>query len=281
MKKEISNYLDWKASYAPRASIIYEGILNAFITHTGKEVPELHITDVVKYQQRLKSRGRDIYFPTVVIKNFFKWMVANKMQVIDPWLIKPPKKLNRRRTSVTDEEFRRMIATLGDTYYGVRDKLIVHLLWHTGMRVSEVCGLKLGDLVFEQRKAIIKNKKNANHRMVIWAEETQRLLIRYLGVKITENSSEYLFMGKRKPLNTRQIQRICKRIGKKAKIKRNVTPHQFRHGWAHYRMERGAPITFIQKGLGHTNPASTLIYEQYSDRGFEKKARRYFNTPIV
>lgn len=277
MKKEIEDYLNWKASYAQRAAVVYGHALRDFSTALkNKDVRKVSISDIVRYQQNLKTNGRDIYYPTVVIKNFFRWMLVNRYKVIDPWLIKPPKKQNRRRSNVTEEEFRKMDVLFGETYFQTRNRLILHLLWHTGMRVSEVVALKIGDLVFQQRKAIIKNKKNSYHRTILWPEETHKLFVRYMGIKLSENSSEFVFPFKNRALNQRQIQRLCKWAGKKAKIHRSVTPHQFRHGWAHYRMDRGAPVTFVQKGLGHTNPISTLVYEQYADRGFEKKARRYF-----
>ena len=77
-------------------------------------------------------------------------------------------------------------------------------------------------------------------------------------------------------ITTRTVQRIIKSLALEAKIKKKISPHSFRHGWACHRRDMGAPLSFIQKGLGHQNPASTFVYEQYADPEFEKHAKSYF-----
>jgi len=78
-------------------------------------------------------------------------------------------------------------------------------------------------------------------------------------------------------LSTRSVERIIKYYSNKAGIIEKVTPHSFRHGWACMRRDQNAPLSFIQRGLGHLNPVSTFIYEQYSDLDFERSAKAYFS----
>ncbi len=61
----------------------------------------------------------------------------------------------------------------------------------------------------------------------------------------------------------------------RAGIKEKITPHSFRHGWAHFRRDQNASLAFIQRGLGHVNPISTFVYEQYNDMEFENNANNY------
>jgi integrase len=63
----------------------------------------------------------------------------------------------------------------------------------------------------------------------------------------------------------------------KASLNEKITPHSFRHGWAHKRRDQNAPLAFIQRGLGHANPVSTFIYEQYQDSEFEINANKYLD----
>ena len=72
-------------------------------------------------------------------------------------------------------------------------------------------------------------------------------------------------------------ERIIKHYVNKAGVIEKITPHSFRHGWAHLRRDQNAPLSFIQRGLGHLNPVSTFIYEQYSDIDFERSAKTYFS----
>ena len=76
-------------------------------------------------------------------------------------------------------------------------------------------------------------------------------------------------------LTTRTVQRVIKLSVQKAGLKERITPHSFRHGWAHKRRDQNAPLAFIQKGLGHISPISTFIYEQYNDMDFLQNANKY------
>jgi integrase len=76
-------------------------------------------------------------------------------------------------------------------------------------------------------------------------------------------------------LTRRSVERMILKYAKRAGIKEKVTPHSFRHGWAHKRRDQNAPLAFIQRGLGHVNPISTFIYEQYNDKEFVKHATAY------
>lgn len=98
------------------------------------------------------------------------------------------------------------------------------------------------------------------------------------------NKASALFVGQQNNnsswnmrLSTRSVERIIKYYSNKAGIIEKVTPHSFRHGWACMRRDQNAPLSFIQRGLGHLNPVSTFIYEQYSDLDFERSAKAYFS----
>ena len=76
-------------------------------------------------------------------------------------------------------------------------------------------------------------------------------------------------------ITTRTVERLLKAYTQKIKILEKITPHSFRHGWAHKRRDQNAPLAFIQKGLGHLSPISTFVYEQYKDIEFENYASKY------
>ena len=78
-------------------------------------------------------------------------------------------------------------------------------------------------------------------------------------------------------LTSRSVERMIKKYVSLAGIREKLSPHSFRHGWAHCRRDQNAPLAFIQKGLGHVSPISTFIYEQYNDKEFEAHASSYLN----
>ncbi len=121
-------------------------------------------------------------------------------------------------------------------------------------------------------------------RIIVWSEETHRLLMKYMPIRLELrkcNHASALFVGYLKGrgwsprLTSRSVERIIKYNVDRAGIKEKITPHSFRHGWAHVRRDRNAPLAFIQKGLGHSNPISTFVYEQYNDKEFEMNANSY------
>ena len=79
-------------------------------------------------------------------------------------------------------------------------------------------------------------------------------------------------------INVRTVQRTIKHYSTNAGLLEKITPHSFRHGWAHKRREQNAPLAFIQRGLGHVSPVTTFIYQQYNDKEFEANAQGYLQT---
>jgi integrase len=118
----------------------------------------------------------------------------------------------------------------------------------------------------------------------MWSKETQEVLLKYLAIRLelkNLNNADALFVGFHKGrgwsmrITKRSVERITKKYITKAGIKEHISPHGFRHGWAHKRRDMNAPLAFIQKGLGHSSPVSTFIYEQYNDKEFETNANSY------
>lgn len=131
---------------------------------------------------------------------------------------------------------------------------------------------------------IIQTKKTGKKRIIVWSAETHKLLMEYMTQRMSlrnVSNQRALFMGCTKGkdwsmrMTKRSVERIVRYYSAKAGIKEKITPHSFRHGWAHYRRDRNAPLAFIQKGLGHANPISTFVYEQYCDSDFEKNANSF------
>jgi len=144
--------------------------------------------------------------------------------------------------------------------------------------------LDISQIDENKTSAIIFTKKTGKQRAIVWSEETHKLLMKYLPMR-TElekiNRASALFVGKHRNsgwsmrLTRRTVERLVKHYAHQAGIKEKITPHSFRHGWAHKRRDNNAPLAFIQKGLGHSSPISTFIYEQYDDREFMKNARQH------
>lgn len=284
----IKEYLDWKGTYAPRACVNYRIWLYRFIEVCGeKALPEYNITDFVKYRRWLETRfgSYTVSFATIVIKNFLQYCKTQNLVCLSPTLIKLPRINAKSHRAITEEEFEKTISVIASNEFRpLRDLLLVRMLWDTGMRVSELRDLDVSQIDESKRSTIIQTKKNGKLRIIVWSEATHKLLMKYMPIRLELhrfNNASALFIGWDKGkgwssrLTSRSVQRIIKYYVDRAGIKEKITPHSFRHGWAHKRRDQNAPLAFIQRGLGHNNPISTFVYEQYNDTEFERNANAY------
>lgn len=288
MEKIINEYLNWKGVHAPRASITYKIWLHRWVEICGdKPVKNYTTNDIVKFKQFLDGRFSPYYiqYGFTAIKNFFKYCKDNDIKCMSPSNIRIKKVFANSHRAITEDEVNRMIQIIpSNDFRSLRNLIIIRMLWETGVRVSELCSLDVSQIEEKKMKAVIMTKKTNARRIILWSKETHRLLMKYLPIRLElENihRASALFIGFNNTkgwslrLTSRSIERIVGEYALKARIKGKTTPHSFRHGWAHKRRDENAPLAFIQRGLGHSNPVSTFIYQQYNDVEFEKNARSF------
>jgi len=289
MKDKIKKYLDWKGTYAPRASVNYKIWLDRFVKICGlKPIEKYEIGDYIKYKNWIETHYSSycMQYSTVVIKNFFKFYRDQNFNCLSPTFIKIPVVRAKSHRAITENEFHRIIELIPkNDFRSLRDLLVIRLLWDTGVRVSELCEFNTSQINENGRSCVIYTKKSGKPRIIVWSEQTHEYLMKYLAIrlemnKVTHSSALFLGLGLdgkwSQRLTSRSVQRIIKLKVAKAGINEKITPHSFRHGWAHMRRDQNAPLAFIQRGLGHVSPISTFIYEQYNDNEFVKNATMYF-----
>ena len=147
--------------------------------------------------------------------------------------------------------------------YGLRDALILEMLYSTGVRVSELANIRLNDIDFNDRKILILGKGN-KERYVYYGSKCERLLNDYL--KIDHRNSPYLLIGKKSNrLNEREIRSIVTSAAKKAGINIHVSPHTLRHTYATHMLNDGADLKSVGDLLGHESLSTTQIYTHVSN----------------
>jgi len=255
----------------------------------NKHIEDYSISDIVCYQKWLKTRFSpySVQYATVIIKNFFKFYKDQNYKCLPPSLIKRIKGSAKSHRAIKEEEVEKIVSLIPENEFPLlRDLLIIRMLWDTGVRVSELCDIDVMQIDSNKKSTVIATKKTSSKRIIVWSDETHRILVKYLGIRsqlhsLSHYHSTSLFVGWTyqkgwsNRLSTRSVERIIKQYAHKAGIVERVTPHSFRHGWAHLRRDQNAPLSFIQRGLGHLNPVSTFVYEQYSDSEFESRASAF------
>ena len=220
-----------------------------------------------KYLQHLKRDNEVsqnyLYLVTVVVKKFFEFA---EIDVKDE--IKAPKRTKSLPKSLNEQEVYNLIHAMDDKYdpeknnpqniSRLRNKLILTLLYSTGLRVSELIKLEIKSIDYDERTIRVRGKGEKD-RIVIFDDETLELIDEYLEKRGVDN--KYLFVNQRNnKLTSRYVQYMIKEYAKAANIERRVTPHILRHSFATHLLKNGVDIRAIQQLLGHSNLSTTQIY---------------------
>ncbi|MEM4703208.1 MAG: tyrosine-type recombinase/integrase [Candidatus Pacearchaeota archaeon] len=172
-----------------------------------------------------------------------------------------PKKEKKLPEVLTKEEVKKLIE-FAETK---KSRLIIQLLYATGMRVSELVNLKCSDINLQEKIGWVRRGKGKKDRAFFLPEKLIPELENYL----KEPGRQYI-LSKDKPLTTRNIQKIIKKAAQKAQINKKVTPHTLRHSYATHLLESGTDIRLIQTLLGHENLTTTQIYTHVSTEELKK-----------
>jgi site-specific recombinase XerD len=176
--------------------------------------------------------------------------------------IKRPKKPKALPEVLSREEIKKLFASAKTK----KSRLIIKMLYYTGMRVSELVNVKQADILLDKQEVVVRGKGKKERKIIL-----PEGLVNELRDWIAQHKGIYLF-GDEKPLTARNIQKILKNAAKAAGISKKVTPHKLRHSFATHLLESGLDIRIIQMLLGHENLSTTQIYTHITDEIY-KKAR--------
>ena len=257
------------SNYSENTIKTYESIINNFHEYLKKQEKlydgRQFLRAFKKYIQHLK-RDKDvtqnyIYLVTVVVKKFLEF---NQIFFLDE--VGAPKRTKSLPKSLNEVEVESLLNAVSwnedestsKISRKMRDKLILTLLYSTGLRVSELVNLIIKDIDFDERTMLIRGKGDKD-RVVLFDKNAKALIIKYLNLR--EQDNKYLFVNKQgNPLTPRYIQLMIKKYGEEAGIKKKVTPHVLRHSYATHLLKNGVDIRVIQQLLGHASLSTTQIY---------------------
>ena len=173
-----------------------------------------------------------------------------------------PKRERKLPEVLSVEEIKSLIDSAGFK----KSKLLIQLLYSSGLRVSELVNLTPKDLDFKQGIGWVRKGKGKKDRLFKLADSISKQLEKQI---INNLENKYIF-SKDKPLTTRNIQLLIKKTAIKAGINKKVTPHTLRHSFATHLLEAGENLVIIQQLLGHENLETTRIYTHISQDQLKK-----------
>ena len=200
------------------------------------------------------------------IKSFFHFLIMADYRKDDPSeLLEGPKIGFKLPEVLTVEEIDTIIATVDmSKKEGQRNRAILETLYSCGLRVSELCNLKLSELYFDEGFIKVEGKGSKQRLVPISPRAIKEikywLLDRNVG-KIKKGFEDYVFLARwGNSISRIMVFHLIKELAEKAGITKNISPHTFRHSFASHLLEGGANLRAIQCMLGHESIATTEIY---------------------
>lgn len=220
------------------------------------------------------------------IRSFHEFAVVERFAEANPAeLVDLPKKAGKLPEVLSAREVLKIIEQPDRTSNaGIRDAAILETLYATGVRVSELTGLELDNLYFEigfirvlgkgHKERLVPVGKIAQSAIEYYIERVREKFINPENKSKTENK---LFLNQRGgPISRMSIWNIVNKYAQKAKIKKNVYPHIFRHSFATHLLEGGADLRAVQEMLGHSSIITTEIYT-HVDRSLLHQVHKEFH----
>jgi integrase/recombinase XerD len=208
------------------------------------------------------------------LKSFFNYLVFEDYRKDTPLeLIEVPKTGRKLPDTLATEEIDALISAIDlSTPEGERNRAMLETLYSCGLRVSELVGLKISDLFFEEGFIKITGKGN-KQRFVPVGGSTIKYITSYVNLirvhyAVQKGHEDTLFLNRRgKQLTRAMIFTIIKELALKINLNKTISPHTFRHSFATHLLENGADLRSIQLMLGHESITTTEVY-MHLDRKF-------------
>jgi len=241
--------------------------------------------DFLKYLDNFHYSNRTIIRKYSSLINFFRFLERN--DYVDFQLteaINVPRKRHRFYSFMSVSETERLFDSFKpENDFEIRDRAILELLYSTGARISEVEGLKTGDIDLQNSEVVVTGK-GRKQRLVYLNQTAVSWIKKYLEIRsklVCPGEDRYirdkhLFLNKfGKRLSSRSMRTIVKKYVKKAVIDKNITPHSIRHSFATHLLQEGAGIREIQELLGHENISTTQIYSHLNVKKLKKDYKKF------
>ncbi len=244
-------------------------------------VPE-DLTDFLAHRKSLGLAAASVKTEAVALRIFFRFACAKKKGVADPSIyLGIPRIEQYLPETLLLEQIEKLLSAIPvSTPTGLRDLAIFELLYASGLRVSEVCGLRLEDF-YPEEKIVRVTGKGEKTRIVPVGAKAVEAIGRYLSKGrpelVVKRSGSQVFLSVRgRALTGQRIWQLAKEYAGAAGLEKNVYPHLFRHSFATHLLGNGADLRVIQEMLGHADISTTQIYT-HVDRAHLKAVHQRFH----
>ena len=280
------DYLKYEKRYSLNTINSYYNDILEFINYLNSEKIDfisVLYSDIRFYLMFLKDKGDNntsVSRKLSSLRGFYKYLCNNKIIDSNPIdLVSSPKKSKKLPRYFLYNEMEELFSSIDkSSYFGMRDLLILEMLYATGVRVFELVNIKVKDINFSEKIIYILGKGN-KERVVRFGEYCEDVLVEYLDFcykNLNKKNSEYLFLNKDgNVLSERGVRYILDKLIDKTSLVKKISPHMIRHSFATHLLSSGCDLLTVQKLLGHESIKATQVYTHLSG---DRLKQVYFNS---
>lgn len=265
-------YISYEKNYSPNTITAYKKDLESFQIFCKNEFEENEITNVpysiirswIIELVEVNISNRSINRKLSTLKSYYNYLLKSKQITQNPLRkhqsLKVSKKIN---VPFSEKEINEVIQNFGniENFESIRDRLIIELLYSTGMRRAELIGLKNSSVDLSQRIVKVLGKRN-KERQIPLLDSVIKTINNYQLKKNTMNANvdSFFITKKGEKLYPTLVYRIINEYFSKVSLKSKKSPHVIRHSFATHLLNEGADLNSVKELLGHSSLASTQIY---------------------
>jgi len=266
--KKFIEHLEIEQGYSKNSVDNYKRDIEIFLSNLKTSLNNIKEKDIREHIRFLHEKGnsnKSINRKLSSIRAFIRFLMSEKILEYNPC-----KNIRNLRVSKTLPKWveQEQLQEILEKDMPIRDKLILEILYGSGIRVSELVNIKISDVNFNEKTIRVLGKGN-KERVVPINDYVINLIKKFLRGQKNNKNGYLIKNSKGQKISTRTIQRIVKKHTK------NLTPHSLRHCFATHMLNNGCDIRSIQEMLGHTSIKTTEIYTHISQNTIKKAYNNY------
>lgn len=296
LKIQYLEHLEIERNRSPKTVENYGRYPDRFLKFSGLNNPSQISEDIIRQYRLRLNRARDAFgnplkkvtqnYHVITLRSFLKYLAKRGIKCVPAEKVELGKQEDREVTFLESDELGRLLdAPKGNELSAQRDRAILHMLFSTGMRVSEVCSLDR-DKIDLQKGELSVVGKGRKVRVVFLSDEAKNSIAQYLSDRTDADEALFIRIPKNKMfsresnlrLTPRSIQRlVCKYAAIAGIMGKKVSPYTLRHTMATDLLRNGADIHSVQAMLGHSSVTTTQIYTHVTDKQLREVHKKFHN----
>ncbi|CAN5318846.1 site-specific tyrosine recombinase XerD [soil metagenome] len=261
--------------------------LESFADWIGKNgipltsVDPQHITDYLTFRKRASLAAASIKLEAVALRIFFRYLRAKNHLTVDPAEHLPTPRIERfLPETMSKEQVAKLLESVTDTDpLGQRDLAILELLYASGLRVSELCNVRLEGINLDDGFIRVTGKGNKTRLVPVGAracEAIRKYIDRERPTLVGPKTGGEIFLSVRgRKLTPQRIWQLTKIYAARAGLEQSIYPHIFRHSFATHLLSGGADLRIIQEMLGHADISTTQVYTHVDSSGLKAVHKKF------